>query len=210
MDATAQIAAARTALAPQLAAAADDAYPRAHASLVRAQQLAELEEVVEYHLCLRRITGGVGVGGAGAAAELLRGLAGLWPGDGAAVARARCDAIRTRWRQRLRTCSRELREWMLMVEVRAMALAPSEQAETWVKFASLCRSARLELCRASLSKLLPPAARRGERRRRRCPRRRRCRRHRRTGGRRRRRRRVGDARAGVAGVVAPVHHLAAD
>ena len=85
VDATAQIAASRTALAPQLAAAADDAYPRAHASLVRAQQLAELEEVVEYHLCLRRITGGVGVGGAGAAAESLRGLAGLWPGDGAAV-----------------------------------------------------------------------------------------------------------------------------
>ena len=56
-------------------------------------------------------------GGGGAAARACGAVA----GDGAAVARARCDAIRTRWRQRLRTCSRELREWMLMVEVRAMA-----------------------------------------------------------------------------------------
>ena len=44
-----------------------------------------------------------------------------------------------------------------MVEVRAMALQPHEQMEAWLKFAALCRKAgRLELCRLSLSKLLPP------------------------------------------------------
>ena len=60
-------------------------------------------------------------------------------------------------RTRLRVCARELRVWQPMVELRAMALQPHEQVETWIKFGSLCRkSGRLELTRTSLSKLLPP------------------------------------------------------
>ena len=44
-----------------------------------------------------------------------------------------------------------------MVELRAMAMQPHEQMETWIKFASLCRkSDRHELTRTSLSKLLTP------------------------------------------------------
>ena len=40
-----------------------------------------------------------------------------------------------------------------------MALQPHEQMQAWLKFAALCRKAgQLELCRLSLSKLLPPDA----------------------------------------------------
>jgi len=71
----------------------------------------------------------------------------------------RCEAIRLRWRDRLRNCSSELRAWQPLIELRAMALAPLQQMEAWIKFGSLCRkSGRLELCRTSLSKLLPPGA----------------------------------------------------
>jgi len=79
--------------------------------------------------------------------------------DDAARADERCEAIRLRWRDRLRNCSSELRAWQPLIELRAMALAPLQQMEAWIKFGSLCRkSGRLELCRTSLSKLLPPGA----------------------------------------------------
>ena len=76
------------------------------------------------------------------------------------ISQERCEAIRSRWRARLRLCSHELRVWQPMVELRAMALQPREQMETWIKFASLCRkSGRHELTRTSLSKLLAPDSR---------------------------------------------------
>lgn len=43
--------ATRSALHPELRAIASDAYARAHPPLVRAQQLAEAEELVEYRVC---------------------------------------------------------------------------------------------------------------------------------------------------------------
>ena len=188
-EAQACIDAARHALHPQLAAHGVESYARAHGSLVRAQHLAEMEELIQYRRCQLLI--------GSADAPLQRGalLAGPEPSaEDVSLARERCACIKERWRQRLRSCGRDLRAWQTMVEVRAMALRPHEQMQAWLKFASLCRKAgrqesnpqrrplpapptlartlsptptpslnphqagRLELCRLSLSKLLPPGS----------------------------------------------------
>ena len=130
---------ARTALHPQLRSLASESYDRAHASLVQAQQLAETEELIEYKCCQRLLPHS----GGGASEAALH-------------AAERCAAIRLRWRERLRSCSTDMNVWQNMIELRSMVLEPLEQMEAWIKFASLCRNGgRLELCRASLSKLLP-------------------------------------------------------
>ena len=147
---------ARGALQPELTPLANESYSRVYDHLVQAQQLSELEELIEYKLCKRVLVlqaesaGTSAVEGQhpprGGLGRRLRGLL---------RARETCDGIRQRWLSRLRVCARELRVWQPMVELRAMALSRTSR-KTWIKFASLCRkSGRLELTRTSLSKLLP-------------------------------------------------------
>ena len=102
--------AARHALHPQLAAHGVESYARAHGSLVRAQHLAEMEELIQYRRCQLLI--------AVAHMQLNNGALFLAPSaDEVALAKERCDCIRERWRQRLRSCGRDLRDWQTMVEV---------------------------------------------------------------------------------------------
>ena len=151
-EAQAAIDAARGALHPQLAAHGVESYARVHGSLVRAQHLAEMEELIEYRRCQLLIASATAPAGGGGASL----AAAEHSADDLQLARERCDCTRERWRQRLKSCGSDLRDWQTTVEVRAMALQPHEQMEAWLKFAALCRKAgRLELCRLSLSKLLP-------------------------------------------------------
>ena len=147
-DATHWIQVARCTLRPDLGPLGNEAYSRVYEHLVKAQQLSELEELIEYKLCQDALALS---GGCNASARQP-----AFSSDLLSRASETCDGIRSRWRMRLQVCARELRVWQPMVELRAMALMPHEQTETWIKFSSLCRKAgRLELTRMSLSKLLP-------------------------------------------------------
>ena len=148
--ATQWIETARNALQVELTPLANESYSRVYENLIKAQQLSELEELVEFktlrHIVLQAED--ADSSGQNSRSEI--------SSDVAARARETCDSIRDRWLARLRVCASELRVWQPMVELRAMALEPHEQRKTWIKFASLCRkSGRLELTRSSLSKLLP-------------------------------------------------------
>lgn len=45
--------------------------------------------------------------------------------------------------------------WQALLSVRSLVLPPTEDAETWIKFASLCRkSGRISQARSTLTKLL--------------------------------------------------------
>ena len=141
----------RNALHPELGPLENEAYSRVYDQLVKAQQLSELEELLEYKQCQHMLA----VANEGHA----RGARALHQHNAELLARARetCEGIRRRWRTRLHLCARELRVWQPMVELRAMALGAHEHTETWIKFASLCRKAgRLDLTRMSLSKLILP------------------------------------------------------
>ncbi|KAL1523775.1 hypothetical protein AB1Y20_018699 [Prymnesium parvum] len=166
---------ARSALHPQfssLGVLAAESYSRAHAVLVKAQQLAELEELIEYSKLQDQLQSITAAGNAGQSSRFGKpgGAIASLAQESKPVAfltlpqtsifplllQERCESIRSRWRSRLRLSSHELRVWQPMVELRAMVLQPHEQMDTWIKFASLCRkSGRLELTRTSLSKLLP-------------------------------------------------------
>ena len=145
------IRASRNALHPELGPLENEAYSRVYEHLVKAQQLSELEELLEYQLCSQALATDDDDDGVALSLHQHRNS------DLLSRARETCDSIRRRWRTRLHLCARELRVWQPMVELRAMALRPHEHSETWIKFASLCRKAgRLELTRMSLSKLIPP------------------------------------------------------
>lgn len=46
--------------------------------------------------------------------------------------------------------------WQALLAVRALVLPPTEDVETWLKFASLCRkSGRISQAKSTLLKLLP-------------------------------------------------------
>ncbi|EFJ04540.1 hypothetical protein SELMODRAFT_449361, partial [Selaginella moellendorffii] len=101
---------ARKCLATELAALVLESYDRAYSNMVRVQQLAELEEVIEY--CT------------------------LQTGNPASEARA--SLIRRMWRDRIQGAKRNVEVWQRLLSVRTLVLPPTEDAETWLKFASLC------------------------------------------------------------------------
>ncbi|CAN6449978.1 unnamed protein product [Victoria cruziana] len=118
---------ARKCLATELAALVLESYDRAYNNMVRVQQLSELEEVIDY------IT---------------------LPG-GTAVAEGRKELIRNMWRDRIQGAKRNVEVWQAILAVRALVLPPTEDIETWLKFASLCRkSGRISQARSTLVKLL--------------------------------------------------------
>ncbi|KAH6572836.1 hypothetical protein BASA60_006398 [Batrachochytrium salamandrivorans] len=63
--------------------------------------------------------------------------------------------IRKMWMTRIKGCKRSVEVWQRILKVRALVVAPKDDAEIWIKFASLCRkSGRLRLSCKSLSILL--------------------------------------------------------
>lgn len=118
---------ARKCLATELAALVLESYERAYSNMVRVQQLSELEEVIDY--CTLPL--------------------------GNPVAEDRRALIRNMWTQRIQGAKRNVEVWQALLGVRALVLPPTEDIETWLKFASLCRqNGRLSQARSTLIKLL--------------------------------------------------------
>lgn len=118
---------ARKCLATELAALVLESYERAYNNMVRVQQLSELEEVIDY--CT---------------------LPAANP-----VAEARKALIRNMWTERIQGAKRNVEVWQELLSVRALVLPPTEDIETWLKFASLCRkNGRISQARSTLVKLL--------------------------------------------------------
>ncbi|XP_024933499.1 serine/threonine-protein kinase TOR isoform X2 [Ziziphus jujuba] len=118
---------ARKCLATELAALVLESYERAYINMVRVQQLSELEEVVDY--CTLPI--------------------------GNPVAEGRRALIRNMWTDRIQGAKRNVEVWQAILAVRALVLPPTEDLETWLKFASLCRkSGRISQAKSTLIKLL--------------------------------------------------------
>ncbi|KGN43836.1 serine/threonine-protein kinase TOR [Cucumis sativus] len=118
---------ARKCLATELAALVLESYERAYSNMVRVQQLSELEEVIDY--CTLPV--------------------------GNPVAEGRRALIRNMWTERIQGAKRNVEVWQAVLAVRALVLPPTEDIETWLKFASLCRkSGRVSQARSTLVKLL--------------------------------------------------------
>ncbi|KAB1208603.1 Serine/threonine-protein kinase TOR [Morella rubra] len=118
---------ARKCLATELAALVLESYERAYSNMVRVQQLSELEEVIDY--CTLPA--------------------------GNPVAEGRKALIRNMWNERIQGVKRNVEVWQVLLAVRALVLPPTEDIETWLKFASLCRkSGRISQARSTLVKLL--------------------------------------------------------
>ncbi|KAH7836314.1 hypothetical protein Vadar_034584 [Vaccinium darrowii] len=118
---------ARKCLATELAALVLESYERAYSNMVRVQQLSELEEVIDY--CTLPL--------------------------GNPVAEGRRAIIRNMWNERIKGTKRNVEVWQALLAVRALVLPPTEDVETWLKFASLCRkSGRISQARSTLVKLL--------------------------------------------------------
>ncbi|KAH9295237.1 hypothetical protein KI387_038825, partial [Taxus chinensis] len=118
---------ARKCLATELAALVLESYDRAYSTMVRVQQLAELEEVIDYCTLPMENT----------ATEGRRAL------------------IRKMWIDRIQGTKRNVEVWQALLVVRALVLPPTEDIDTWLKFASLCRkSGRISQAHSTLVKLL--------------------------------------------------------
>ncbi|KAM1650754.1 hypothetical protein ACFXTH_003293 [Malus domestica] len=118
---------ARKCLATELAALVLESYERAYSNMVRVQQLSELEEVIDY--CTLPL--------------------------GNPVAEGRRALIRNMWNERIQGAKRNVEVWQVLLAVRALVLPPTEDVDTWLKFASLCRkSGRISQARSTLVKLL--------------------------------------------------------
>ncbi|KAH7835891.1 hypothetical protein Vadar_030886 [Vaccinium darrowii] len=118
---------ARKCLATELAALISESYELAYSSMVRVQQLSELEEVIDY--CTLPL--------------------------GNPVAEGRRAVIRKMWNERIKGTKRNVEVWQALLAVRALVLPPTEDVETWLKFAALCRkSGRISQARSTLVRLL--------------------------------------------------------
>ncbi|KAI3669407.1 hypothetical protein L6452_40642 [Arctium lappa] len=118
---------ARKCLATELAALVLESYERAYSNMVRVQQLSELEEVIDY--CTLPVVN--------------------------SVAEGRRALIRNMWKERIKGTKRNVEVWQALLAVRSLVLPPTEDSETWLKFASLCRkSGRISQAKSTLIKLL--------------------------------------------------------
>ncbi|PWA90617.1 target of rapamycin [Artemisia annua] len=118
---------ARKCLATELAALVLESYERAYSNMVRVQQLSELEEVIDY--CTLPVNN--------------------------SVAEGRRALIRNMWNERIKGTKRNVEVWQALLSVRSLVLPPTEDSETWLKFASLCRkSGRISQAKSTLIKLL--------------------------------------------------------
>jgi len=109
------LASARESLGTELAALVSESYDRSYGALIRAQQLTELEEVIEY-------------------AQLMA----IASSDPAASSRQ--GVIRKMWRDRIYLIKRDVQVWQAVLQVRSLVLPMSDETDIWLKFASLNRN----------------------------------------------------------------------
>nr|GEW20723.1 serine/threonine-protein kinase TOR isoform X2 [Tanacetum cinerariifolium] len=118
---------ARKCLATELAALVLESYERAYSNMVRVQQLSELEEVIDYRTLP----------------------------DSNSATEGRRALIRNMWNERIKGTKRNVEVWQALLAVRSLVLPPTEDSETWLKFASLCRKrGRVSQAKSTLIKLL--------------------------------------------------------
>lgn len=68
---------------------------------------------------------------------------------------AKQERMRQTWTKRLKGCQRNVEVWQRMLKVRALVIAPPQNEEMYIKFASICRKAqRNGLAEKSLNSLL--------------------------------------------------------
>ncbi|TYZ66502.1 hypothetical protein PybrP1_008839 [[Pythium] brassicae (nom. inval.)] len=104
----------RRTLDTKLGALVGESYSRAYRSVVTLQQLSELEEVITY--------------------KKLR----LHVATSEDAARYKRHMVRM-WQTRLGGCKQSVEVWQQILAVRALVLAPRDDIDTWLQFASLCR-----------------------------------------------------------------------
>jgi FKBP12-rapamycin complex-associated protein len=158
-----------------------ESYDRSYGGMVRAQQLTELEEVIEYAELGAKLklsspedahagNGGGGYGGKTTNFELGGGVSGgvVRPSDArfgafsatanvgdARSAATRRELMRKMWRERIHGVQRNVEVWQALLAVRSLVLPMHEETETWLKFASLNRKAgRTRQARRTLLTLL--------------------------------------------------------
>lgn len=62
---------------------------------------------------------------------------------------------RDTWQKRLQGCQRDVEVWQRILQVRSLVLTPSEDMDTWIHFADLCRTSdRLNLAEKTLTSLV--------------------------------------------------------
>jgi FKBP12-rapamycin complex-associated protein len=119
----------RELLATELTARVGESYERAYGDMIRVQQLVELEEVIEYSTISSKTD--------------------------SATSDSRKSLITKMWHDRLWGVQRNVEVWQALLSVRSLVLPVSEDSDTWLKFASLCRkSGRLRQSKRTLIKLL--------------------------------------------------------
>lgn len=115
--------------------------------MVRAQQLTELEEVLEYAELGRVVaasetnTRSGDPNDADGARRCLGRFAETANVGDVRSARTRRSLIRDAWRERIYGAQRNVEVWQALLAVRSLALPAREETETWLKFASLNRKA---------------------------------------------------------------------
>ncbi len=71
------------------------------------------------------------------------------------VQKPRAELIKKMWRDRMHGTKRKVEVWQSILAVRMLVLPPTEDVDTWLKFASLCRkSMRDRQAHSTLVKLL--------------------------------------------------------
>jgi len=116
---------ARDALDVELRALLGESYSRAYRVIVKVQQLAELEEVIQYKKAILNDS-----------------------------PKTR-DNIRKTWSRRLHGVQKKVGVWQQILSIRRLVVSPREDIDTWSRHANLCRkSGRLGLSGAVLTSLL--------------------------------------------------------
>ncbi len=116
----------------ELTAMIGESYGRAYNTIVRAQALSELEEVVKY--CQTRDAAVVTM------SDGANGPPGTYPANSVEEASNSCMArIRDCWAKRLDDCQMSVNVWQKILKIRSLVLPPECSLERWIKFASLCR-----------------------------------------------------------------------
>ncbi len=109
---------ARRLLDTTFTALVSESYNRAYMSMVTFQQLAEMEEIVDFRRLLLQQGGGHAQGGEdmGKPKQLLL----------------------EKWKRRLQGCRSDLSVWQRVLSVRSLILSPKDHIDAWLQFVSLC------------------------------------------------------------------------
>jgi FKBP12-rapamycin complex-associated protein len=123
---------ARDLMYTEVSALVGESYERAYKSVVKAQQVAELEEVIMYRQSYERA-------------------------DGV----EHREHLRQMWGERLKGIQGDVDVWQGILAVHSLVVPPHDNSQAWLKFAALCRNTkRFNLSEKALSTLLGGAEKR--------------------------------------------------